>query len=188
LPPHAELYRRVRDLGGGVYEEVFGEIFEAVPVARLPPPHNPARCLHHERFERLEREGSGVRAASHEAALQVGEIFLATLAPNDIRACPYHKAGWRAIADESLRIIEAFGPSDTERYFAEALKAPFNDRDKGWLTSLFDDPIFIGGGSYRDGQHRGCALRFSGADRAAVVTGDEFLREECTDWTYQGDG
>jgi hypothetical protein len=60
--------------------------------------------------------------------------------------------------------------------------------DLRWLLSLFDNPINIEGGSYANGQHRGCALRFSGAERAAVVTGSEVLGHVCTDWTYLGDG
>jgi hypothetical protein len=56
-----------------------------------------------------------------------------------------------------------------------------------WLESLFRDPVFIGGGSYTNGQHRGCALRFSGAERAAVVVGYEFLDEFSTDWQYEGE-
>ena len=60
--------------------------------------------------------------------------------------------------------------------------------ERGWLCSLFDDPVFIGGGSYTNGQHRGCALRFSGAERAAINTRDESLGMVCDDWVYGGDG
>jgi hypothetical protein len=44
-------------------------------------------------------------------------------------------------------------------------------KDRWWLVSLFADPIVLS--EKRDHnvnrQHRGCGLRFSGAERAAVV-------------------
>ena len=39
-----------------------------------------------------------------------------------------------------------------------------------------------------NGQHRGCALRFSGVERAVIHVSDELLGKECIDWTYEGDG
>lgn len=153
LPSHDELYRRVLALGGGAMREVFRSVFEAVPVADLPPP-----------------------------------AFLATLTRRDLRRCEFHKARWKDIADESVRVIEALGRRDAQDYVEAAQHAHLRRDDLRWLVSLFADPIVVKDHSYTDGQHRGCALRFSGAHRAAVITGEEYLGEVSADWTYEGEG
>lgn len=189
LPDHAEFYRRVLSLGGGVTTEIIRPLFEALPVDQLPPPHNPSRCRHIDRFRQIADEQNtpeGRRWLEHD--LEVGRAFLTTLTPDDLRHCPFHDADWRAIADASVRIIETLGRCDTDEYAAAASDTPLRRNDREWLVSLFSDPIFIGGGTYTNGQHRGCALRFSGAKRAAIATDDEILGEECTDWTYGGGG
>lgn len=188
LPAHEELYRRVLALGGGVSEERTRRVFEAVPVSELPPPHHPSNCKHLARFHQLGAQKPLRWAPSFDANLETGKAFLATLTPPDLRACRYHVADWKAIAEESVRIISELGRCEDEEYITAASQSLIEDDDRGWLLSLFRDPIFIGGGSYTNGQHRGCALRFSGAERAAVVTDREILGEECTDWTYLGDG
>jgi len=189
LPRHRELYRRVLALGGGRIEELWRPVFEAIPVEDLPPPHLPSRCEHIERFQEIVAQVEAVSGPSFEASLEAGRVFLGTITTDDIRACSYfHKARWREIADESVRIIERLGRRDAEDYAHAAEQSPLRERDRGWLASLFNDPIFIGGGSYSNGQHRGCALRFSGAERAAIATGDESLGTKNVDWTYKGDG
>ena len=61
--------------------------------------------------------------------------------------------------------------------------------DLRWLVSLFEQPVIVTGGGYTDGQHRGCALRLSGAPRAVVVTGSEDVPlPRLNDWQYEGDG
>ena len=188
LPTHEELYRRVLALGGGVMEERRRPVFEPVPVSDLPPPHNPSRCQHIDRFRHIAERTQGSADSSSEAELEAGRAFLGTLTPDDLRACSFHDGDWKAIADESVRIIDVLGRRDPEDYAYAARRSHLRDRDRDWLVSLFAAPIFIGGGSYTNGQHRGCALRFSGGERAAVVTGDESLGEVCTDWEYEGGG
>jgi hypothetical protein len=190
LPPHDDLYRRVLACGGGVTRKVLRSIFEAVPVLTLPPPHNPSRCRHSDRFGRTCHRQSASLAQRSEVVqdLESGAAFLASLSPRDLDACPFHDAHWKEIAEESARIVQALGRGDTEIYVEAAHQAPLPSRDRKWLVSLFTDPIVIDGGFYTNGQHRGCALRFSGASRAAVVTGEEMLGEERVDWKYQGDG
>lgn len=190
LPAHAELYQRVIALGGGVTTEIIRPLFEALPVEQLPPPHNPSRCPHIDRFRHIAdtQDGPDAQGRGLEDDLQAGSAFLTTLTPDDHRHCPYHDADWKAIADVSVRIIETLGRRDPDDYASAARDAPLRGRDRGWLVSLFSDPIYIGGGAYTNGQHRGCALRFSGAKRAAIATDDEILGEECTDWTYDGGG
>ena len=106
----------------------------------------------------------------------------------DRTSCRYHNAEWRAIADESVRILEQLGHCDTERYIEAARRSSLGDIDRRCLVSLFGDPIRVGGGAYSNGQHRGCALRFSGAGRAAIHVNDERLADVCDDWTYLGGG
>lgn len=186
LPAHEELYRRVLAMGGGVTEERSRPVFEAVTVSDLPPPHNPWRCEHVDRFRLIAEQ---TQADSRlQANLEAGRTFLGTLTPADRRACRFHKGRWKVIADESVRIINQLGHRDLADYAAEATRSHLGKTDRDWLVSLFSHPIFIGGGAYTDGQHRGCALRFSGAEQAAVATDDESLGDTCVDWTYRGDG
>jgi hypothetical protein len=105
LPAHDELYRQVLDLGGGVWHEDFRPVFEAFPVHQLPPPHNPGNCAHHERFEGIL--ASMPKDGDHRLRiLDAGRVFLESLTPDDLARCRYHDADWRAIAEESVRIVE----------------------------------------------------------------------------------
>jgi hypothetical protein len=188
LPEHDALYRKVLDLGGGVWDEVFLPIFNVVPVSELPPPHLPSSCQHYERFEAILKE---IPESDDWMTrnLEAGQLFLNSITPKDLARCRYHKANWGAIADESVRVLEQVGDrAEPDEYIDSAGRSKLAKRDKEWLTSLFVDPIFIGGVSYTNGQHRACALRFSGAECAAIHVDDESLGEVCTDWTYGGGG
>jgi hypothetical protein len=185
LPPHEELYAAVKAMGGGTTQHVWRRVFGIVDVADLPPPHNPSSCEHSERFEDIEER---VRAEGVNDELAAGRLFLATITPEDCARCRYHDADWAAIADESVRIVEELGERDQDEYLEAAARSRLEVDDRSWLRSLFFDPVDIAGGSYTSGQHRGCALRFSGAARAAVVTGDEFVETVEDDWIYEGGG
>ncbi len=188
LPEHEELYRRVTELGGGCVDETFRRIFEPFPVTELPPPHNPASCFHHERFLEILNNTPNVDVG-FERELEAGRCFLRSLTPGDLSRCRYHNGNWQAVAEESVRVLEECGDeADAEALLERAERARLPEVEKEWLCSLFEDPIFIGGGSYTNGQHRGCALRFSGAERAAIHTRDESLGYISVDWTYEGDG
>jgi hypothetical protein len=51
------------------------------------------------------------------------------------------------------------------------------------------DSIRIRNKRYSNGQHRACALRFSGANRAVIEVDIELLGEETeAGWTYVGGG
>jgi hypothetical protein len=182
---HEELYAAVKAMGGGTTRDVWRPVFSAVEVGELPPPHNPGSCAHSARFKDLEER---VRAEGVNDELAAGRLFLGTLTPDDRARCRYHEADWAAIADESVRIVEELGARDQDDYLEAAERSALRDDDRGWLESLFFDPVDIAGGSYTNGQHRGCALRFSGAAKATVVTGDEFVETVVDDWTYQGGG
>jgi hypothetical protein len=136
------------------------------------------------------------RPYSHRGEQEIGRQFIASLTAEEVKACYYHHADWATIADESVRVIEAVGRLEREYdYLTEARRGVLSDQeeifgsDLKWLVSLFEQPIIITGGSYTGGQHRGCALRFSGASRAAVVTGSERVAlPPINDWQYEGDG
>lgn len=185
LPDHEELYAAVRALGGGTTQELWRRVFEAVDVDTLPPPHNPSKCRYAKRFVGIDRRLAKKGPVDELAA---GREFLATLSPEECAKCEYHQADWRAVADESVRIVAALGRRDEEDYLEAVASSALAERERDWLETLFSDPVDIAGGSYTNGQHRGCALRFSGAQRAAVVTGDESLGEVVDDWTYEGQG
>ena len=187
LPSNDALRQRVLALGGGTTVEHLRPVFEAFPVAALPPPA-PFRCAHTARFERLLEEIDGGAEPSRGARLEAGRRFLASLTPDDRAACRYHHGDWRAVADESVRIIQTLGPREREAYKEAAQRLALPERDRRWLVSLFASPVEIRGDEYSNGQHRACALRFSGAEHAAVVTHDESLGQEADDWEYVGDG
>jgi hypothetical protein len=187
LPGHAELYRRVLALGGGTTAELRRPVFRAFPVAAFPPPA-PFRCAHAARYERILRSITHGADQDVDARREAGRRFLASLTPADLAVCPYHAGDWESVADESVRIIEALGPQDLDAYVCAASDTDLPPQERQWLVSLFSDPIEASEGGYVDGQHRACALRFSGAPHAAAVTGWEMMAEEPDDWIYEGDG
>lgn len=186
LPAHNKLYSKVVALGGGVTQDVYRNIFEAIPATSLPSPHNPSNCLYIERMREMEEE-TGDDLAQEEGS-EIGRRFIASLTPDEVRKCRYHDANWKKIADEGCRLIDTLGRVAEDDYVNAARASKLRKKDRGWLVSLFSDPVFIGGGGYTNGQHRACALRFSGADRVPVSIGDELLGQECVDWTYAGEG
>jgi hypothetical protein len=157
----------------------WGPVFSALNVRDLPPPHNPNKCAWFDRFEAIERrlleEAGGETALmgdqEFDCALAAGREFLATLSAEDRSGCPrYHAADWRAIAGESVRILEELGGSqELETYSSAARRSRLRQPERSWLVDLFCDPIYVIGDRYEEGQHRGCAVRFSGAERVAAV-------------------
>ncbi len=129
-------------------------------------------------------------AETHKDKLDVGRRFLASLTADERAQCRYHKADWRAIADASAGIVDRLSGSRNADYAEAAHKVKLPERDRRWLLSLFVMPIDLSDGrdSYVNGQHRGCALRFSGAERAAVVVGAVTTQHDDADWIYLGDG
>jgi hypothetical protein len=189
LPQDKELLKLVGEQGGRIRDPIIRDVFRAVPVDSLPPPHAPYSCLHHHRFDEILKNLPESGQHFHDRDLEAGRLFLQTLQPVDLAACVrYHSANWKAIANESATILEQLGVRDTNIDYEEEANKRLKGKNRGWLWSLFHDPIVIGEGDYTNGQHRGCALRFSGADRAVVVVGTEETGEFTYPWTYQGDG
>lgn len=185
LPRHDVLYPMVLDAGGTRYEEIWRHVFDVVPVDSLPPPHGPFRCHHSDRFGRIEAQQEDQSAA---AALQAGRQFLESLTSADRQVCGYHQGDWKLVADTSVELVlQLGGRADTSDYIEPVSKLCLPSMEKKWLASLFRDPIVVSGGQYTNGQHRGCAARFSGAERVAVVVDSELTTVEPTVWTYLGD-
>ncbi|MDQ6884217.1 MAG: hypothetical protein M3077_08295 [Candidatus Dormibacteraeota bacterium] len=186
LPPHDALFDAVLARGGRSHEWD-RPIFEAVPVTGLPPFHAAYQCAHRARFESMI---SGSKRRTIEESLAAGRCFIASLTAADRKACGYHQGNWAAVADASAAIVASVDGRDPAAYLAAAEAVRLPNRDKIWLLSLFYDPIVLStdGEGYTNGQHRGCALRFSGAERAAVVVDFEAIVDDFADWTYLGDG
>jgi hypothetical protein len=180
LPEHDDLYAQVLAAGGGVYQPIYWPIYQALPVGDIPVPHNPSRCDHYARFQAMD--------TSVEEEERVGRRFLETLTEADRKACWFHQADWKWIADESVRIITELGHVEPGQYIDAVDRIKRHRKDRSWLHSLFGDPIFIGGGGFTNGQHRACALRFSGATHAAMVVDDDHRGDDEQIWIYQGDG
>jgi hypothetical protein len=189
LPPHPDLHKKVLELGGGVIEEISEPIFEALPVTQLPPPHCPYSCEHFERFQAMDAAAQVKGGGRRETEEELGLRFWGSLAPDDLLMCRYHQADWRTIADLSVAILEDTGGDSSHFNYSERAGTIGNlsEAERGWLISLFTNPIIISEDGYTNGQHRACALRFSGAKRGVVVTGDRLLGEQCTDWTFEGE-
>jgi hypothetical protein len=126
--------------------------------------------------------------ASSDSTREAGVRFLNSLTPDDVARCPYHLSNWKLVADESVRILRGVRSADTVHYLKVARRSRLRGKDRRSLESLFRDPIVLGDDEYVNGQHRGCAARFSGADRIAVVVGETLVREEPDVWIYEGGG
>jgi hypothetical protein len=114
LPAHEVLYQQVVERGGGNYQKIYRDIFEAVDVRKLPPFHNPSQCTHFDRFRNMEDAAKGPdgRHWTFYDELRIGGAFIATLTQEDVAACFYHQADWRAIADESVGILTELGTQE----------------------------------------------------------------------------
>lgn len=184
LPDHTQLFADVLDLGGE-RRSLKRDGWEVVDVASLPPPHLPFKCHHYERFQQIVGSERTI-----EANLLAGRRFLESLTDDDCKQCPYHQADWAPIADGSAEIVELIRHGDAADFIAQAKRRRLPARDKRCLVDLFDDPIVLRNDrtKYVNGQHRGCAVRFSGAARVAVVVEGAITNEDPALWVYLGDG
>lgn len=148
LPIHDQLYQKVLQLGGGITEKIWQRIFEPVLVTELPFPHNPSRCKYSGRFNNMAKQMKPNYNSVSDLELAVGKAFLESITTKDLGICRYHRGDWKVIADESVRILETLGSCEDDKYIAAAYKSKISEYDRKWLISLFEDPIFIGGGAY----------------------------------------
>jgi hypothetical protein len=122
----------------------------------------------------------GDRDLTETDAVALGNRFVASLTDADREACPFHAADWRSIADESVRILEGSSSRTREALAAAAAESGLPPAERRWLESLFRVPVVVHEHSYGDGQHRGCALRFSGAqypeDGGGAIIASRYVR------------
>lgn len=187
LPAHADLLGRVLALGGDPEDEIQEPVFETIAVEELPPPHLPFKCALADRFETMKAQ-SGAANDDQADAAALGQRFLASLTPEDRATCAFHAADWRSIADESVRILERSPSANENKLVGLASSCLLPQPERRWLVSLFDQPLLVHEGSFGDGQHRGCALRFSGASRAVAVRRFATVQVAPRVWVYTGDG
>jgi hypothetical protein len=93
------------------------------------------------------------RVTSAAGQLALGRTFVDGLSEADRESCRYHQANSRAIADESVRILEELGQTTTRLYTRAAAESALSSGDRPWLISLFDNPVGISGTEgYTNGQ------------------------------------
>jgi hypothetical protein len=141
--------------------------FRLIPIAHLPWPHEPFRCVHAARFTELETQD---REAGQTESRVTGQRFLSGLTQDDRQRCYFHQADWLAIATAAETIFGVTGERpDDDRVLTLVASCGLPRLEQVWLESLFSDAIVVSStGWYINGQHRGCALRFSGARNALV--------------------
>lgn len=156
-----------------------------IDVHSLPPPHLPFKCRHKDRFQTIVGSEKTI-----EAHLVAGRRFLESLTDADRQLCPYHRADWAAVADASAQIVASAPNGDAADFIARAKRQRLRAGDRRRLVDLFDEPIALSEDRirYLNGQHRGCALRFSAAARVAVLIEGAVSHELRADWTYVGNG
>lgn len=153
------------ETAGTAAEELERPRFRIIPTTELPVPHNPFRCHHAQRFAHELHAADG----DHETA---GAAFTASLTDRDRAACSFHRGDWASIARHAEVLFRGHGEDpDTDVVAADIDRLPLCRADARWLWSLFDDPILIAsnGREFTNGQHRACALRFSGHPAVLVA-------------------
>lgn len=155
----------VLEAGGSLEEPQRIQLPVIVPVDELPPPHNPFKCAHHDRFERLAREHPELEE------LEIGRVFAASLTPSDYAACACHRGDWQAIAAAAVDAVQQYGSTPTRTQLAAvASRFGLAPDDRFRLRTLFGaEAITISSGRFQDGQHRACALRAAGATEVVVA-------------------
>ena len=164
LPLPELLTEAVLAAGGQLEDEgEWRQEYRIMLVSDLPPPHNPSRCVHSARFDKMVKLCAG-------SGCSPGEMFITSLTPDDFSKCPYHVGNWREVASVSVAIIEALGPDPENEQLQEAISdSALGKREKNWLYCLFHDPIVASPvDGFTNGQHRACAVRASGAERVVV--------------------
>lgn len=182
MPEHSALVQMVLDAGGQLEEPVPTTMFDIAPVETMPAPHEPFKCAHHDRFRAMRAQNS----AADE--VEIGQRFIASLTADDYLACRFHAADWKKIAAAAVTAIRTHGSNPTRRQLdAACAAAGLTSTESGWFSSLFgSESIQLGGGQYLNGQHRGCAIRASGAAEFVVGRNAPGLGEATT-WTFLGE-
>ena len=155
----------MRDQGSdGQDNDDDGPVLRLLAVDQLPAPHGPFRCDFGDKFDEQAEDAQPGRGGAQYLA------YLDEMGATGRESCHYHQSDWRAIAEAAQELLAQHGSRpDTDVIGAAADALPLSTKDKRWLYSLFADPIVVGSdGTFINGQHRGCALRFSGWPVAVV--------------------
>jgi hypothetical protein len=164
LPSPDKVLEDAFSVGGKLQSPPRRDRFIILRASSIPPPMTADGCVHQKRFEQFVRS-KGIDPSSTRKPVWVREEFFSRLTDTDYQACSYHQADWRSIADESVRLVRRYGecPSNKWVFDNAANRAELSEPDRRWLSSLFSDPLKWDGDNWGNGQHRGCALRASGA-------------------------
>jgi hypothetical protein len=149
---------------GGRLDEPEPLTFKVIPVATLPLPRNLFRCMHADRFMSL------LEAHEHDPQAAASEFFAVT-SHGEMAECKYHDANWKVVCDLAVEIIEFLGSTPSDDDLEAAVDGADLPGPEAWaLHSLLGaDGLSVSQTGYGNGQHRGCAVRFSGATRVVVV-------------------
>lgn len=169
LPAHEEVLRRVLDIGGILPPLPDVLRWEIVPGESLPPPADPFRCDLHSEFLAF--------VAQHESAgrgrAETSAMFFSALSADDYGRCRRHTGDWSKIAATAVSIVEKLGPfAEVGAIRAAADEYALDPTEQRWLHSIFADPMWWNEDGYGNGQHRGCALRASGAPQVILAAVD----------------
>ncbi len=185
LPDHDEVLMRVIAAGGSLTAQPNLPRYVVVDVADMPPPKNPFRCVHHKRFQAFVK--AYPPRLDDRYGREARDAFYATLTAGDYMKCKrYHSGDWRAVCSEAVRIVEALGDLPPMDALDAAIdSANLTKNDLRWLRSIFGDLMGWVDDDWSNGQHRGCAIRASGAE-PNVVAEDGPLSGPPTTWEMKG--
>jgi hypothetical protein len=132
-----------------------------VPLAALPWPHNQARCPLADLVEQEVGAHPDSKAA-HAAA------FTSDAGARAQQTCPYHRPDWPKlvrILEESIDLA-----SDDPHVEQHPDYGDLSDEEREWLYTLIVEPLIWDDNDSHltNGQHRLCALRGAGIERAPV--------------------
>lgn len=150
---------------GGIFDEERRYTYRVVSVESLPAPADLFRCRYADEF-------SQAKAAHPQDSGAAAQQFYENLTVERAAICRYHAMDWVTIANAAVEIVERLGACPDKDEIAEALRSSELPAAEQWmLESLFgsDAIALTSEGRYFNGQHRGCGLRLSGADRVVVA-------------------
>lgn len=173
LPAHEDVLSRVLDLGGVLPPPPDVLRWEIVPGESLPPPGDPFRCDLHAEFLAFVAQHESVGRSRAEASA----MFFDSLSANDYGRCRRHTGDWAKIAATAVSIVQHLGAfADVGAVRASAEEYGLEPSERDWLYSIFEDPMWWNEDGYGNGQHRGCALRASGAPQVILAAVDSGTR------------
>lgn len=157
-----------------------------IPVADLPPPHNPFRCDHSEHFARFlrkrKRQAQLVRVLTRKATspvkveLAAGADFRRWLTSSAAPPCSWHTHGtdWAEVVVWTRKAWDANHSSWTRQAVSCWVESHVPVRSRLGVLAMVSDPIGWSGrdSALANGQHRALALRGAGVSEVLVAVPD----------------